>query len=203
MKQQINLCNALPRERQLYLPWRKMVLYTVLFLIVLLAIFFMMLWKNVALNISVAKITAKEKQAIRMVTVVSKKYPKEMKNAELEQKVAALRTDIAEEQVLLKLLKGRKTTNTTGFLPYLQTLSSHLVPGVWLTKIDITDGGAYIQLEGQGYTSAQILDYVYAINNTPLFTEDPLRVQRMAKAEQPKQPMTFVLKAKREDADVS
>lgn len=67
----------------------------------------------------------------------------------LKNRVSSMERNIQAKQRLIALVSGSEGGNTDGFSAYLRGLSERPVPGLWLTEIQIQNGGTSIGFSGE------------------------------------------------------
>jgi Fimbrial assembly protein (PilN) len=84
----------------------------------------------------------------------------------LGQEIARLETSLAERKAILALLS--RSEEGKGFSDYLAAFSRRTSRGIWLTGIEIADGGERLSLGGRALTSENIPPYIAQLNREPL-----------------------------------
>ena len=62
--------------------------------------------------------------------------------------VADLRAQLQSRVLLTSALSGNANGRSAGFAEHLDELASNAQPGLWLTDVELTDGGSRIRLSG-------------------------------------------------------
>lgn len=66
----------------------------------------------------------------------------------LQRKARSLEANVKAKQRLLSLLGKESGGNTDGFSGYLRALATNPVSGIWLTQIDVQNGGRVVNFSG-------------------------------------------------------
>mgnify|MGYP000026477946 CR=1 FL=1 len=99
----------------------------------------------------------------------------------LQADVASLEAELATRQSTMTSIKEEGAANSQGFSMYLEGLARQHFGGLWLTAIELTQGGGNIGLEGFAGEPEMVPRYVGRLGNEQVFngTEfDVLEVQR-------------------------
>jgi len=179
MPQQINLLNSLPKQSKLYLS--RNFIFLILggyfaFLLVLTAVQSIMLgWQKYSL------------------VVLQKKAEQYQVELEKTTKLAGLNNTIQlenllqEKQTLLQTLESRKVgTGQCSFLSYyFETLSDSVVPGLWLTKINVDLSHEVMSLSGNTYLATLPIVFIQAIQKRPCFLDKQVGPFELMRSPQP------------------
>jgi Tfp pilus assembly protein PilN len=84
----------------------------------------------------------------------------------LRQEVARFEAELAERGAILEYLQGRAAAQN--FSDYLAAFSRRMVHGVWLTAIEVGDGGTTLNLAGRALAREQIPAYIAQLSGEPL-----------------------------------
>lgn len=86
-------------------------------------------------------------------------------------------------QVIKKVDANKLTECQTKFSKYLTAFAESIVPGVWLTNIQVSENGKQILLKGLGYKPDQIEMYLANLKETALFHNFEFELQNITQSE--------------------
>lgn len=87
----------------------------------------------------------------------------------LETELGQLRGERDRRRDLLALLQSRPAAAANGFSPYLVGLARQTVPGVWLRRIVLREGGGEIRLEGSATRPEAVPRLIRQLDAEPAF----------------------------------
>lgn len=90
--------------------------------------------------------------------------PKVDKDASLVSKLKQLENLARNKQRVLLVLSDRKLGNTEGFVKYFEGLARQALSGLWLTHININQGGAALDLTGQSLKQELVPKYLQRLS---------------------------------------
>lgn len=193
MKQQINLLEQMKKPARVSLSFKRIIVFSVVFVVILLLVAFFQLWVNITLH---RQLYALNKQAVKLadnVLNLKRRYPEESKDDALEKKVLAMAADIERKNQILYVLKQNGELNIDGFSRYFMSFSDVTGQGVWLNRFTFEQGGSDVKLEGSAYQSDAVLDYSQRLSNLPLFKSTSFLVKEVSAAKQKTSPIHFRL----------
>jgi hypothetical protein len=83
----------------------------------------------------------------------------------LVQEVAAREANVASLNATLETLRAVNQGNLLGFATYLKNLSRASSDGLWLTRIDISNGGSTALIEGYALESALVPAFIERLSS--------------------------------------
>lgn len=96
--------------------------------------------------------------------------------------VQRLEEELQSKQVFLSFLDGRDIGNTNGFSGHLADLSRYLVPGLRLTRIDLSQGGRQVQLGGEVTRPENVPLYLQSLSRGHAYTGRSFETLRITEA---------------------
>ncbi len=166
MKQTVNLFLAIPQEKTGTLPVRRFVPILGVFLIILLGVWLYGLWQVKVLHKQLDDLSQK---VIAVSGTMAQLSNKTATPTTSEAQLASLLKEVASETQLFASIKQEKQRADYGFSPYLLALGQKTLPGVWLTKIIITNQGRDISLSGETDNNANVLVFMASLKKTKAF----------------------------------
>lgn len=80
-----------------------------------------------------------------------------------------LEKDIKVKKLVLELLSGHTIGNRTGFSGYFADLARKPYPKLWLTQIQLHDGGRDMAIVGRTLVRADVLDFFQALTESTIY----------------------------------
>ena len=108
-------------------------------------------------------------EAIAKTESLTAKYTAIPMDPELLDNYAQSNRMIAAMRQVLDYLNDSKSTRALGFSTYFEGLARHVVPKVWLSGINITDGGLTLKLEGTTLVPKQLPKLLQLLKNESAF----------------------------------
>jgi MSHA biogenesis protein MshI len=175
MKQTINLYASLPKEITPTLSVRYFPLILLTWVIMLLGVWGYAKWHIRTLNNQMTTLnetfTLRQEQMSKL-----KALEPGVDLTHLKQQIDQLNTQVAQESQFVASISAQKKKADTGFAPYLTALAEEVPNGLWLTKIEIMDSGAHINLIGQTQKSGDLLLFMDRLQQTKAFQGKYLRL---------------------------
>jgi Tfp pilus assembly protein PilN len=193
MKRRINLYLSLPKIKTIYLSTKRILQVCAAVFIFLLGVTSYDYIQNFTLSGRLGKIRSAEQQAAKRVGVLSKKYSSTKTSA--ESKALKLSKEIDSKSKLLAVLSKKMSLNVRGFSKYLQSLAQQIVPGVWLSKISIENGGGTIVLTGYTFSTKAIATFIKKINSDSAFKGKKFKFFKVEKVGDEQNTLKFILHA--------
>ena len=116
------------------------------------------------------------------------------KLARLDGEIHQLEAQRKAKATVVDALTQRRLGNTTGFSAYLEGLARHVEDGLWLSSIDIDDGGGAVSLAGTTVDPKLVPAYLQRLSQEAAFSGTDFNSFEMRR--QDKQPgrVDFVIK---------
>lgn len=149
MSQQINLFNPLFLEKKKYFSAVAMTQALGLIVLGLAAFYGFALWqeRNVARQTGESA-RAHELQKLQFAKVTAELSPAK-REAQLDQDLKSIEASIALRQSLVRELGAGGSGGPAGYSEYLRAFARQTVQGLWLTRIQIAEGGAQLTMSGR------------------------------------------------------
>jgi hypothetical protein len=107
-----------------------------------------------------AQITTQKKQLADVKQKLAARLDKDVGNAEIE----ALKVRSKAGEDLLSRLPNEANGGAQGYAAHMKTLAQISEKGIWLTALNITDGGKKVSLEGRSLRADAVLAYAKRAN---------------------------------------
>ncbi len=148
MSQQINLYEAPPEVNiwRDYSPFPQVAIGLVLLMILGSGY---SLWSYWGLQDQLELAKNRQEREAQNIEAIKQQLPDGILDQNLEAEVAELTKKEETTRQLLKALNLQRIGNVGGFSSFMEGLARRSIKGLWLTKIDLNEGGAKIGLQGQ------------------------------------------------------
>lgn len=167
--QLVNLYQPIFREQAKVFSSRAMVEGAAVILLGIILFYVYGLWQTASLNEQLQAAQQRQQQTAKQVVELEQQYPVREKDPALAQQVKQLSDEVQMKQLVLARLADRKAGNTTGFSGQLTGLARQRLPEMWLTRIDIEQGGEFLDLEGSTLQPEQIPQFIQRLALEPAF----------------------------------
>lgn len=178
MKQQVNLYFALPKRFIIKLPFYSIVNICLILTLGLAGISAYAYWQKRDVDLAIKGLESTKINIVTQIGKMKMQYGKKGIDLQLARDVKRLTQTVAMQNYIFKTLENPASK---GFLTYFDALSKQVVPNLWLTKIDITEGGKKINLIGEAYSLNLITLFVKNLQKDKAFKGKQIE---LAKAEQ-------------------
>ena len=148
MRQQINLYEA-PPEYDPWQEWYPLPQVAIGLVVILALLYALAMWQHSGLEAELATVQKQFDDTQQEMESLRKTLPPAELDPALEAEVLALQASIEAKEGMLETLNLRQVTNTKGFSIYLEGLARSTIKGLWLTRIELAEGGAKVGLKGQ------------------------------------------------------
>lgn len=179
--QQINLYQPIFRKQRRIFSTVTMLQAAALVFAGLLAIYGYSRAQVAALGTEVGRLQALEHQKTQELLALSRQFPPPVKSQRLAAEVARLAAEVRTRRAVLDLLSSRKFGNTAGFSAHLAGLARRDPPGVWLTGIDVAEGGTELTLAGSALRPALVPRLLARLATEPAYRGRAFDVFRLAR----------------------
>jgi hypothetical protein len=146
--QQINLYQPMFRKQQKVFS-AKTLLHALFVVVAGLLLFYVYAaWKVHRLGEHQQQMSKRMTLELSRIEELNSKFPASTKNRVLEQELNRLRHEFAAKQTLVQALSGSDVGNARGFSRYFEAAARQHLDGLWLKKLMLDEGGAYISITG-------------------------------------------------------
>ncbi len=156
MRQQINLYQPVFRRERKVFSAVAMIQVLALLFVALLGVY---AWQLVATHALQQQLQADQQRqgtARMQLSALILKLSSRKVSPALAQALSQAQQDLAGRRAVLQVLSSQAHGNIRGFSPVLSALSRSVHAGIWLTNVDLADGGTQFSLAGR-ITRGEIL----------------------------------------------
>lgn len=193
MMQQINLYQPMFRKQKKVFSAVAMlqVGLIVLGLFGLIYASFFWQYQNLQKQLSTADKQAEQIQA--QLQTYKDKQAGAIRSKLLEREVARLEREFKKGQKIFKLISEGSLGNTTGFSTYFRGLAAGHIDGMWLTGIDVGQGGRTLDLEGMTLAAELVPKYLQQLASEPVFENIAFNVLDIIRSDEDKGGISFIV----------
>lgn len=179
--QQINLYQPIFRKERKIFSSLTMLQVCVIVVVGLSAIYAYSRAQVASLAGEVGRLQTMEQRKAHHLEALGREFPPPVKSRRLEAEVRHLSGEVRTKRAVLTLLSSRRFGNTTGFSAHLAGLARRDPRGVWLTGIDIEQGGTRLELTGSALRPALVPRLLTRLAGEPAFHGRSFDVFRMSR----------------------
>jgi len=169
MKQQINLFNPIFKKTSLLLSFQMCSKIIGIFFAVLLGILCYSVWLVFSLQGHYSALSGQTYQAAQQFSQVVGEIKPMAINTSLKAEITQLETNLGFHEQLIDFLKRHPLGNTKGFSSFLHDLAQYQVKGVWLTQLEIQEGGNELILKGSATSADLIPHFLETLRQSEVF----------------------------------
>jgi len=169
MMQQINLYRSDLFEKKIRFPARVLawILGGGVVVMLLISLILRLQVGKIGRDLEAIEATASS-QTERLATI-QKEYPPARKDLELERRVQLLQSQREQKNRILQAMESREVGNSSGFSAYLEGLARRDLPGTWLRRIVIDQGGRELVLEGSALSPEMTPQLIQNLGKEEIF----------------------------------
>ncbi len=172
MQQSINLYALLPRHAKFALTYDQMISIYCVFIAFLLMASLSTLWQQHEKKIQLTTKTIELEQTQQQFADLLSRYPT-LNPSDLDVSLKSLEQGLAIKTKMVALL-----SQSQGFSDYLTALGKAIVPGVWLTEINVS--GVTIVIKGNALRSSAVQEFIQQMKTQPIFAGIPITLQDLS-----------------------
>ena len=193
MSQQINLYNPQFLKQKKY--FSAVTMTQALGLLVLgMAVFYgFALWQDQSIQRQTAESTRAYEQQKQLFAKVTAELSPEKAEAQLDRDLKSTETGIAQRRALLREIQAGVTGESAGYSEYLRAFARQTVDGLWLTSIQIADGGAQLMMSGHALQADLVPVLIGRLKRENLLRGRPLEALAIVRSPAAKSPARSVV----------
>jgi type IV pilus assembly PilN-like protein len=169
MKQEINLFQSQFREQRKPLTAAFMARTLLAFAGVLAVAYGWQRWELRSVEEQLAGLKNQAQAAKLKLAETQAKFPEKQKSKLLEAELQRLQRELEDSRHMVQALQAGDYGDRNGFSPYFEALSRQHVEGTWLRRIEISDGGKQVGLEGHALEPELVPVYVQRLSREKIF----------------------------------
>lgn len=169
MKQQINLYQAEFHPKQVRLPARQVLTISITAITFMFLINGVLFGENHYLNTKVESLTQRLQRVTANNTVLQNKVDEQKVDDDLQLAVVEAGKQLRARQKIMLWVDQSSKDNKVYFSSLLEGLSRQHVPGLWLSSVDIEEGGQVLNLQGNTLNPKLMPELLAKLNSEPAF----------------------------------
>ncbi len=135
----------------------------------LAAVYGWRLWESTLLGTQLAGLRGEAQAARQKLAETQAKFPERRKDGRLEEELRRLQQELEDSQAVVRALEAGDYGDRNGFSAYFEALSRQHVEGTWLSRIEISEGGRQVGLEGHALAPELVPLYVQRLGQEKIF----------------------------------
>ncbi len=167
MRQQVNLYQPVFRRERKVFSAVAMIQVLVLVFVSLLGVY---AWQSVATHALQQQLKVNQQRqdmARKQLSALVLKLSSRKVSPALARALSRARQDLVGRRTVLRALSSQARGNTRGFAPVLDALSHSVRAGIWLTGVDLADGGTQFALAGRITRGEMLPRYLDLLRHRP------------------------------------
>ena len=156
-------------------------------------------WRQHRSAVQLAAAQAAATRETRQLAQLEARYPPPAKDPVLARESARLQVARDGRAFLLTQLEGKSLGNTDGFSPQLTALARQTMSGLWLTHIDLRQGGKELTLEGGVGKATTVPLYLQRLAGEQAFAGMEFDTFRLSRPQKAPRQIDFFLETSEKD----
>lgn len=194
--QHLNLYGQIDRQVEPPFSARQQARLVAVAAVVMIAAYLALLLGASGTESELKKITAQQKAVAQELQQLKEQKARLENNPELDREVAALERDVAFRRRLMNTIAPEGRAPQGNFAEHLSGLARQHIDGMWLTEIQLQQGGQQMALLGQTKEPEYVPQYLQKLSGEAVFEGHRFRVLRIHVPEDRKDLHAFELRAK-------
>jgi len=188
VSQQINLFNPQFLEKKKYFSAEAMTQALGLIVLGMAAFYGFALWQDRSLARQTGESGRAYEQQKQQFAKVSAELSPEKRETQLDQDLKSIEAAIALRQSLLRELGTGGSPGSSGYSEYLRAFARQTVQGLWLTSIQIAEGGAQLTMSGRALQADLVPVLIGRLKQEPVLRGRPLEALAITRSTAGKDP---------------
>jgi hypothetical protein len=151
------------------------------------------LWQDRGLQRQTAESARAYEQQKQLFAKVAAELSPQKREAQLDLDLKSTEAGIAERQALLREMQAGLTGESAGYSEYLRAFARQTVAGLWLTGIQITDGGTQLTMSGHALQADLVPVLIARLKRESLLRGRPLEALAIVRSAAAKSPARSVV----------
>ena len=169
MRQQVNLYDPILRQPKPVFS-ALATLQTLLVVLAALILFHAYAqWQVTALAANVKQLQTSHTLAGQRFQELQNRNPRKTPDTGLEDRVTAVAAEVGRAHKLADALSAGAFGNAAGMSDYLVALARQRIEGLWLTRIDVLQGGQTLNLAGRSLEAERVPQYLQGLSAERVF----------------------------------
>jgi len=169
MKQDVNLLQPMFRKQRAVFSARITLAIGVLVVGLLVLVYMLAAWRGSMLDSDRVRLESERDAVTQRLNGVAKQFQGHGKSPKLDTELAALRLERDRKRQQLDALSRKELGTTGGFSSYFIGLARSRVGGLWLTRVELSESGQEMQLQGVTLSEELIPRYLHQLGIEDVF----------------------------------
>lgn len=170
VRQQVNLYQPIFRKQEKIFAAKTVALIALVAIAGLLLSYGYGQWRVNSLQGELAKLESLNDLELKRLDDLNKQFPVRKESPTLLAKLERAKLQRQAKARLIELLAGRDAGHTEGFSSVMVGLGRQIEAGMWLNKIEVSDGGRAMSLLGSSYRPGAIPRFVQKLGDETAFS---------------------------------
>lgn len=193
MSQQINLFNPQFLAKKKYFSSVTMVQALGLLVLGMVAFYGFALWQDRTLARQTGESARAYEQQKQQFTKVTAELSPERREAQLDQDLKSIEAAIALRRALLRELGTGTLTRPAGYSEYLRAFARQTVQGLWLTSLQIAEGGDQLTMSGRALQADLVPVLIGRLKQESVLRGRPLEALAITRSTVGKEPARSIV----------
>ena len=191
--QQVNLYQPMFRKEHVAFSVNSLMLVILAASLCMTGIYGYAWWQNRQVQKLLTTVQARNTHLVQQAGGVDGRLAEPGTDQDLESRIRLLGDKQKNRKSLLDKLNSQTGGNHVGFSDYLQGLGRQVLPGMWFRDINVSGGGALLELEGSVLQAELVPQLLRNLHDEPAFTGKVFRVVRLNRQDEGTGEIRFLL----------
>lgn len=193
MMQQINLYQPMFRKQKKVFSAMAMLQVVLIVLGLFSLVYASSYWQYRNLERQLATTSQQAEQIEKQLQDFKNRQAGVIKSKLLEREVGRLQREYEKGKKILNLISDGSLGNTQGFSVYLTSLARGHINGMWLTRINVEQGGSSLELDGVTLAAELVPKYLQKLAQEEVFGLTSFNVMDLSRSEKEPGQINFVV----------
>ena len=194
--QQVNLYHQSLRKQQLRYSFSALMQAVGVTVLLVTAYSAFIFWQLQNSQTQLAGLQQQQNNALQQLQQIQQQFASRQKDLDLQQRVLQLEQELANKQNVVGILSGNEFGNTKGFIGHFTGLARQRLEGLWLTHLDISNGGLNLEIKGTTLQPELLPRYLQRLSAEQAFSGTEFKTLLMARQQAKPEWLDFSLQNK-------
>lgn len=194
--QQINLYHPSLRKQQLRYSFNALMRAVVVSVLLVVGYSAVVYWQLQNSQTQLAELQQQQNSALQRLQQIQQQFASRQKDPALQRRVLQLEQELTNKQNVVGVLSGNEFGNTKGFIGHFTGLARQRLEGLWLTHLDISNGGLNLEIKGTTLQPELLPRYLQRLSAEQAFSGTEFKTLLMARQQAKPEWLDFSLQNK-------
>ena len=194
IQQQINLYQPMFRKQKKVFSSSSILFIFIAAMIVFGGVYGFAQWNVYALKQQSETMQQQHKRELARLEELSTRYPVRKKSKQVAEQLQVLQQERKAKQYLVNTLAGRSIGNSDGFSEYFVGIAKHSLPGMWLSRFELGQGGNVIGIYGSTLKPELVPQFIQALAEEDSFRGSNFNIFSMQRDSENRNKVNFLLR---------